>query len=247
MFPILFMSFLYGIVIGSFLNVVIYRIPLNKKLTGRSQCPSCGHKLSPLELVPVFSYLAQKKKCKSCGEKISPRYMRIELLTGVLFLIHAIALTYFSKLSLMSPVFYVNLIVGWVTIATLVSITFIDIETMEIPDRFHVILIASSIVLTLVNGESLLRALISGVIIGVPMFIIAFITLGLGLGDVKLLFASGMLLGAYNTNIVLIIASISALIFAMVAKVKKGKEFPFGPHIAIGMYLTLLYVAGTMV
>ena len=79
------------------------------------------------------------------------------------------------------------------------------------------------------------------------MFIVAFVTLGLGLGDVKLLFASGMILGAYNTNIVLIIASVSALIFAMIAKVKKGIEFPFGPHIAIGMYLTLLYVAGTMV
>ena len=247
MFPILFTSFLYGIIIGSFLNVVIYRIPLDKKLTGRSQCPNCKHTLSPLELVPVFSYLAQGKKCKNCKKEISPRYMRIELLTGILFLIHAFVLTYYSKLILMSPIFYVNLVVGWVIISTLVSIAFIDIDTMEIPDRFHVILIVSSIVLTLVNGESLLSSLISGVIIGVPMFIVAFVTLGLGLGDVKLLFASGMLLGAYNTNIVLIIASVSALIFAMIAKVKKGIEFPFGPHIAIGMYLTLLYVAGTMV
>lgn len=247
MFPILFMSFIYGIIIGSFLNVVIYRIPLNKKLTGRSMCPNCEHTLSPLELVPIFSYLAQGKKCKNCGVKISARYMSVELLTGVLFLIYSFVLAKYGFNDLVSQAFYVNLITGGVVIATLVSIAFIDIDTMEIPDRFHIILIVSSIVLTLVNGGSILNSLLAGVIIGIPMFIIAFITMGLGLGDVKLLFTSGMLLGAYNTNIVLIIACFSAIGFALISKIKKGVKFPFGPHITIGMYVVLLLTMGQFI
>ena len=247
MFPILFMSFIYGIIIGSFLNVVIYRIPLNKKLTGRSMCPNCEHTLSPLELVPIFSYLAQGKKCKNCGVKISARYMSVELLTGVLFLIYSFVLAKYGFNDLVSFEFYANLVIGGVIIATLISIAFIDIDTMEIPDRFHLIITNSSIILTFINGGNILNSIIAGMIIGIPMFIIAFITMGLGLGDVKLLFTSGMLLGAYNTNIVLIIACASAILMSLIKKVKKGVKFPFGPHITIGMYIVLLLTAGQFI
>lgn len=238
------LAFTFGLTIGSFLNVVIYRMPLGKKLTGRSQCPTCNHTLSPIELVPVFSYLGQGRKCKSCGEKISPRYMSVELLTAVLFAVYTFILTVYGQHSLASVEWTINLFVGFLITSTLISMAFIDIDTMEIPDRFHVILIVSAIILTITNGGSLTQILLSGLKIGVPMFILAFITLGLGLGDVKLLFASGMLFGAYKTTIGILVGSVSAIIYGLVAKLGRKEKFPFGPHLALGMYVALLITVG---
>lgn len=247
MYLITLITFIYGVVIGSFLNVVIYRIPLEKKLTGRSKCPSCNHTLSALELVPIFSYLAQGRKCKKCKEKISPRYMSIELLTGVLFAVYAFVLSKYGAYGIAGINFYANLVIGCIITSSLISVAFIDIDTMMIPDRFHIILIASSLALTLVNKGDFVSSITSGLIIGGIMFAVAFITLGLGLGDVKLLFASGMLFGAYNTNIVLVIASFSAIAYALIRKIKKGVKFPFGPHIAVGMYVMLVFIAGQII
>jgi hypothetical protein len=83
----LIFSFIFGTVIGSFLNVVIWRLPRDQKLTGRSHCPSCRHKLSGLDLVPVFSFLAFGGKCRYCHKKISWRYLFLEVTTGVLFVL----------------------------------------------------------------------------------------------------------------------------------------------------------------
>ena len=247
MFYILIMSFLLGLTVGSFLNVVIYRLPLKEKLTGRSKCPNCGHKLSPIELIPVVSYLVQGKKCKNCGQKISHRYMLIELLTAVLFAGYTFVLLTYGYHSIASYEFLVNLVAGYIITASLISIAFIDLDTMEIPDRFHILLLLSGLAMILANGVPILDSLLAGVIIAVPMFILAFITLGLGLGDVKLLFASGFIFGAYNAVLGIFIGSVIAIIYALVSRIKKGKKFPFGPHLAAGMYVLLILTTGQFI
>lgn len=246
MYVVLIMSFLYGIVIGSFLNVVIYRIPAKKKLTGRSHCPNCNHKLGPLELVPIFSYLALGKKCKSCNNPISPRYMSVELLTGILFTVYGFVLVQYGEHLMYSLEFLVNLLIGWVIISSLVSLAFIDFDTMEIPDRFHVILIISGVIMAITNNDPIKTQLISALAIGVPLFLIAFFTPGLGFGDVKLLFTSGLMFGLYNANLGLLIGCFSALIYTAIVRVGRGIEFPFGPHLAVGMYGALLITVGNL-
>ncbi|MBO4637780.1 MAG: prepilin peptidase [Clostridiales bacterium] len=84
-------AFLFGIVIGSFLNVVIYRLPVGRTIAkGHSMCMTCGHNLGPLDLVPLFSWLFLKGKCRYCGAPIASRYAKIESLTGIIFLINAL-------------------------------------------------------------------------------------------------------------------------------------------------------------
>lgn len=240
MISILLLSVLLGVAVGSFLNVVIYRIPANKRITGRSMCTSCGHILTPVELVPVISYVIQGRKCKSCSEPISSRYMTVELLTGVAFLLPTITMAAsqswnFPKLALV-----------YIITASLISLAFIDFDTMEIPDRFHVIIIACALLISIIsNGLSLKTiggSLLGGLLISLPLFALAVITMGLGLGDVKLMFASGVLLGAYNSTIVLVVAGVSAITVAIISKIKKQEEFPFGPHLALAIYTVMLFV-----
>ncbi|NTW72382.1 MAG: prepilin peptidase, partial [Eubacteriaceae bacterium] len=122
---------IYGLVIGSFLNVVIYRLPNEQSIISPpSHCGSCNTRLRPIDLIPVFSWIFLKGQCRYCGEKISARYALVELLTGTLFL-----LTYIY--TGLSWVLLVNLIL----VSVLVAMTFIDYDHQIIPDEFHIFLI----------------------------------------------------------------------------------------------------------
>lgn len=232
MYSILFLSFILGVSIGSFLNVVIYRLPANRKITGRSSCPNCNHVLSTLELIPVASYLIQGRKCKSCKTPISSRYMIVELLTGLLFLAYTGVLIYIHRVDTFM------LLGGYIIISSLVALSFIDFDTMKIPNIFHFILLGASL---LIINDSIPMRLLAGVGISLPLFALAILTSGLGIGDVKLMFVSGFLLGVYNSLIVLIIGGVSAIIYSMIRGIKKKERFPFGPFLSIGIYITLIY------
>lgn len=118
------MAFILGLVVGSFLNVVIHRLPRGESIAfPPSHCPSCGARLSPRELVPVVSYLAQGGRCRHCGARISPRYPLVELLTGSLFALAAWRVS--------DPV---ALVFVWVYLALLVALAFIDAEHYLLPD-----------------------------------------------------------------------------------------------------------------
>ena len=118
------LGFVLGLVVGSFLNVVIHRLPRGESIVyPPSHCPSCGTRLGPRELVPVLSYLAQRGRCRHCGARISPRYPLVELLTGLLFAYAAFRL---------GP--GLELLFAWAFLALLVALSFIDIDTYELPD-----------------------------------------------------------------------------------------------------------------
>jgi leader peptidase (prepilin peptidase)/N-methyltransferase len=231
-------AFVLGLCIGSFLNVCIYRIPLGISVArGRSICPNCSRTLKPYDMVPVLSYIILGGKCRFCSARISPRYPFVELLGGVCFL--APALIYgFSPLAPLYMAF----------LAVLIPVAFIDAEHGIIPDRFHFMILALAIAgFFLQPGITWLERLIGCFAVSLPMLIIALATGGFGGGDIKLMAASGLLLGWQLTLLAFFIGAITSALYALIALRRKvpdedGKRrMPFGPFLALGLALSALF------
>ena len=181
---------IYGLILGSFFNVVGLSVPIKQSFTTRrSACPSCGKTLSALELIPVLSYLIQGGKCRGCKARISPLYPIIELLTGILFVLAPLILGWQAEL-----------IVAWTLISLLIIITVSDIKYMLIPDKilivFAGIFLVERIFIPLTPWwDSLL-----GAVIGFSLLlVIAMVSKGgMGGGDIKLFAVLG--LSCWNEN-----------------------------------------------
>jgi leader peptidase (prepilin peptidase)/N-methyltransferase len=228
-------TFLFGCIIGSFLNVCIYRIPHHESIVvGSSHCPTCSTPIKPYDLIPILSFVMLGGKCRTCKAKISYRYPLVELLTGCLFL--GVFLIYGYTLTTL---------IGFVFSAVLVIIALIDMDTMEIPDVFHFIILGLAIISILIIKGNLLDHLIGGLIISLPFFLIAYLTQGLGGGDIKLVAVSGLLLGIQPVVVGSLIGIILGGIFAsflLIAKKKGAKAMmPFGPFLCIGLYIAFLF------
>lgn len=265
-----FVATILGLVVGSFLNVVIYRIPLMMDyeekqyawevingegtkhpevpegkfnlLTPASHCPNCGHKIRAWENIPVISYLIQGKKCKGCKKPISPRYMTVELLTALLSMI--VALRFYES----SQIFFA-LIFTW----TLVALFFIDAENYLLPDRLTLPLMWLGIFVAIWNkGDGLFVPLFDSVV-GAMMGYLSLWTVfwlfklltgrdGLGYGDFKLLAALLAWQGAMMLPIILIFATFCGIIYALTIKrLNWGKQIPFGPYLASAGWITFLF------
>ncbi len=173
-------AFLFGITIGSFLNVCIYRLPKGESLVKRnSHCMSCGAEIKRYDLIPLFSWLALRGKCRSCGEKISPRYMLVEGLSGILFM-----LTYIQHDFIFDGIVYPALLC--IFIAGLIVIGFEDFDTREMSVSVLVFLTGTAVatrilayflpkVIRAYDVVPLKECLIGMVIISVPFLIIGFI------------------------------------------------------------------------
>ncbi len=227
--------FIFGTLIGSFLNVCIYRIPRNESVvTTNSHCPHCQSFIKPYDNIPILSYLFLGGKCRNCRESISMRYPLVEFITGLVFLINYQQLGLSISLGL-------NLVLSCV----LILITFIDFDTLLIPDRFHVIIGGLAIINLILNPTQLTSSLIGAIIISVPFLIIAMTTGGMGGGDIKLMFVAGLYLGWQATLVSFFIASISGGLYALylILFKKQGRkaEMPFGPFLCIGILIASLY------
>ena len=231
--------FIFGTVLGSFYNVVGYRLPKGESLVKpSSHCTKCNHKLGASELVPIFSYIFQRGKCKNCGCKISPFYMCFELLTGILF---ALAYLVFG----FSIDFYIAIVFISMSIIVIIS----DYQTMIIPDEVLIV----SVVLLLIGmfikgGISLtLESLINGIIAFGIMFLIKllgdfiFKKESMGGGDIKLLFVFGLVLGYELSIISIFLASFIALPISLIILYRKKENIiPFGPYLSISALILLL-------
>lgn len=238
MIPFLFYLyiFIFGIVIGSFLNVMIYRIPNHLSVNkGFSFCPKCHHRLYPKDLVPIFSWLLLRGKCAYCKDPISIRYPFVELLGGFAFL--SAFLQYGLSL---------NFIIHALLLCTMIVISFIDIDTMEIPDGSHLFILVLAVCSFMINQPKLSSVLLGGIVISLPLFIIAWLTKGgIGGGDIKLMAAAGLFLGLANTLLAGILGIIIGGAYAaylMLFKKREGKSYmALGPFLAIGITLASLY------
>lgn len=232
--------FLLGILIGSFLNVCIFRIPKEESIAfPPSHCGNCNTKLKGKDLVPIFSYIFLKGRCRYCKEKVSIQYPLIEGFTGILFLI--LYLKFGLTLELFS---YITLT------AILIVIGIIDFKT-------HYVYTSNIITGIIFGGIFIISGFILGekvdlinVVLGafIPALILAIIvwtTNSMGWGDVEIIFMTGIFLGLklnlLNLFISIVIGGIYA-IYLMIFKKKSGKEeMAFGPYIASATYITILF------
>jgi len=237
-----FIVFIYGLLIGSFLNVLIYRIPREENIAfPSSHCTRCNSKLKWYDNIPLISYILLRGSCRYCGQKISLQYPLIELSNGIVYLI----LVNHFGLGL-DLVFYA--LIG----SLLIGITMIDLKEMIIPDSLVISILVLSIVHKLVNyfiydlSPNILGS-IGGLILAGGLFLLIVILTkgGMGGGDVTLIGALGFVLGIrlilLNILLSFVLGAIISL-FLLATKIKTRKDpIPFGPFIILSFFIVLLY------
>ena len=233
----MFLFFLYGLIFGSFFNVVGLRIPKKESIVRPpSHCTVCDRRLTIKDLVPVFSYVFLKGKCRGCGTKIHWVYPVMELVTGLLF-----AFAYYQL------GFTLELAVALLFISLLVIITVSDIAYMLIPDKILVFFLIPLIVLRVFVPLSPWWDSIIGAFVGFGvLFLIAVVSKGgMGGGDIKLFFVIGLVLGWIPTLLTLFLASIIGTVVGIISlrRTKQGRKtpIPFGPSIAIAAIISYFY------
>jgi leader peptidase (prepilin peptidase)/N-methyltransferase len=230
-------AFIFGAVVGSFLNVCIFRIPAKASIIKPlSQCPHCHHPVRFYDNIPLISYIVLRGKCRDCGGKISWRYPVVELITAIL------SLLLFLRFGLT-----VNFLIFFVFTAVLVVITFIDLDHQIIPDVLTLpgIPIFFLAAIFLVKNpwkvpwqEALIGLLIGGGMLFTIAYIYQFITKreGMGGGDIKLLAMIGGFLGWKSLIFILLVSSFSGAIVGIAAMVIQKKDMkyaiPFGPFLS---------------
>lgn len=230
----------FGLVIGSFLNVVIYRLPRNESIVyPGSRCPACGCSLKAVELIPLFSFLIQRGRCRNCKVRISWRYPFVEMMTGMLFM-----LTVWIGFDL-SPG---RLILNLIFVAVLIALSFIDADHMCLPDILVLPLLAIGLAGAFFlpgrpgGPEAFGSAAGAGMLFALIAF---FVPEGMGWGDVKLVAAMGAFLGFPQIMMAIFLGSlIGAIVGITLIRLKKMKakqHLPFGPFLAIGAVCSLFW------
>lgn len=228
---------IFGLVFGSFYNVVGLRVPKNESIAfPPSHCTKCDRQLTALDLVPVFSYLFLRGRCRSCGEKIHWVYPLMEAITAALFAIS------FWQLG-----FQPELIIALIFVSLLVIITVSDIAYMLIPDKVllpvGIVLLALRLFIPLDPWwDALLGAAVG---FGILLLIAIVSKGGMGGGDIKLFFVIGLVLGTSGTLMTLFFASlIGAIVGSIQLRVRnqdRKTPVPFGPSIALGAVITYFW------
>lgn len=225
-----------GLVMGSSLNCLAWRIVHNEKWSGgRSHCAVCGHELKSTDLIPLFSYLALRGRCRYCGEKISPRYPAAEAALAVIFV--SLLLRY--DLSVEAGL-------SMLLCACLFCLSLVDLDIQIIPDRFLVIAGAARLVYLAVFG-GLGGGLLRGLALGGSVLLLSLVMdkvlhkESMGGGDIKLLFVLGLYFDLPCCFFLLIAACILGIVLALVLGAKEGMAFPFGPALSLAAWVTLLF------
>lgn len=227
--------FIFGITIGSFLNVCIYRIPLGESIvTAPSHCMTCGRKLKWYDMVPVFSWLVLGGKCRNCKSKISVQYPIIEGVNGILYVM----------ICAVNGLEWSSVIYCFMASALLV-LSIIDWRTYEIPFEINVFLFVLGIAMTILDRGNLVEHLIGMICVSVLLGILYLLTGGraIGGGDIKLMFACGLILG---WKLILLAFFLGCIIGSVVhiirMSVKKaGRMLAMGPYLSAGIFLAALW------
>ena len=229
--------FLFGLLLGSFYNVVGLRVPKKESIvTPPSHCTTCQKRLQPIDLIPVFSYIFLRGKCRQCGAKISSIYMLTEFVTGALF-----AFSYWKF------GFTAELVVALLFISLLVIINVSDIAYMLIPNKILLFFLPLLIVGRIFSPLSPWWDSIVGALVGFGiLYLIAVVSKGgMGGGDIKLFFLLGIVLGTWNSLLTLFLASFIGMFVGIIVLKKRGQgrktPVPFGPSIAVAAVIVYFY------
>lgn len=245
--------FILGLIIGSFLNVVILRLNTDKSFGGRSACMSCQNQLTWYELVPLFSFLTLRGRCRSCKTKISIQYPLVEFITGLIF---AILFVKFQDVFFSSTlIFAITYAYYCVMFSLLVVVAVYDLKHKIIPDilslvfgvlAFLGIFLFSNLVFSIHLPN--IFEIASGVIIALPFALTWLLSRGawMGLGDAKLAVGLGYLLGLTRAVSGVVLAFWSGAIIGIILIIfsknhKMKSEIPFAPFLVLGMILAFLF------
>lgn len=229
--------FMMGLLIGSFLNVCIYRLPRKESIVmPPSHCPVCNQRLKPWDLVPVFSYLIYRGRCRYCGVSISLQYPLVELITGLVFL-----LTYVEFG--LNPEGYMMLLFA----AALIVVTWIDAKHRIIPDRINLPGMVIGLVLAVFGVHVTFLDAVFGFLVGGGLFFLILILTrgGMGAGDMKFMAFTGTFLGFKMTLIAIFFGSLVGSLYGLGLILGKRAGLktavPYGPFLAFGAWVAALY------
>lgn len=255
---------LFGLLVGSFLNVVIHRLPRMMErewaaqcaeMRGepvsenepfslarpRSRCPECGHAIGALENIPILSYLWLHGRCRGCGAHISWRYPLIEALTGILF---GLSAWHFGPTPAAAG--------AMLFVAAMVSLAFIDFDTQLLPDDITLPLVWAGLLFNLLGVYADLPSAVIGAVIGYLilwsvywLFKLATGKEGMGYGDFKLLAAIGAWLGWQMLPLTILFSSVVGVVISVILMVSAGRSrhtpMPFGPYLAVAGLIALFW------
>jgi leader peptidase (prepilin peptidase)/N-methyltransferase len=231
-----------GLVFGSFLAVLIYRVPRGETLGGRSRCPHCGRQIRALENVPLVSYVALRGRCPGCGNRISPEYPLTEAASALLFVLAAVVFDELALAALAAPF-----------LGLMFAVAIIDARWRIVPNRIVypalALSVAAILAVDLAGGEvSVVRGLVGMAAYPGPLLAIALVVPGgMGMGDVKLAGLIGLVVGSFGTAHVVVAAAVGVIggglggILALaVFRVGRKQQMPFGPYLAAGAAVGLV-------
>jgi leader peptidase (prepilin peptidase) / N-methyltransferase len=250
---------LFGIAIGSFLNVVIYRVPIGKSVVyPASACPNCGSEIHAYDNVPLVSWMVLRGKCRNCSEPISARYPLVELGTGLLFFLVSLPLA--AQLAAVQPTSAtiasgLTLVAYLYLAAVSVALAFIDIEHHRLPDR--IVLPSYAVGALLLGGAAIVEGDPSALAragIGLAAMFLGYFALsviwkgGMGFGDVKLAGVLGLYLGfsgwgalAVGALIAFFLGGIYGGVLILLRKQDRKSGIPFGPWMLLGAWIGILF------
>jgi len=232
----------FGLVVGSFMTVAVYRLPKGESVVRpRSRCPACGAEIGARDNVPVLSWLLLRGRCRRCGERISLEYPLLELTTAALVVLAAIRYP--------NP-WQAGLVGG--LLASMPGIILIDLRHKIIPNRLTfpaLLLFPLVIVLAWLLDDAVdpVKAALGFLSYGGGIFVIAAVSRGMGLGDVKLAAVIGLVLGSLGLRFVgvaagvtIVLGGLGGLVALAMGKGRKG-EIPYGPYLAAGAVVAALW------
>lgn len=236
--PVYILVFLFGITVGSFLNVCILRIPAHESIvTGPSHCMSCGKRLKWWELIPLFSWLALRGRCSGCSSPISPQYPLIEAANGVLWVLvyHRFGFT---------P----DTVLACLLVSVLLVASVIDARTREIPPGTTIFVAVLGLLRTLLHPADWLSHLLGLAVVGGVLLLLFFLSGGaaIGGGDVKLMAGTGLFLGLrLNLTAFLLGCVLGSVIHLWRMKFRgAGRDLAMGPYLSAGVAIALLWGDG---
>lgn len=224
----------FGLCVGSFLNVLIYRIPKGEEFVKTpSHCMTCGHNLSWYENIPVVSWLLQGGKCRACGVKLSTQYPIVEALNGAMWLLTG--LLYRGD--------WLTVGLYCVLFSMLLVLSVIDWRTFTIPNGINLVIFLLGVVRLITDLDHWVSYVIGLVSVSLVFLLMHLATHGngLGMGDVKLVAGAGLLLGWSSMLLAVVIGSLSGAIIHSV-RMRRGadRKLAFGPYLAAGIWIAAL-------
>lgn len=244
---LIILALIFGTAIGSFLNVLIWRLPREESIQGRSHCPHCNHQLKWIDLIPLLSILLQRGRCRYCQKPVSFRYPTIEIVTGVLF---ALTMWYFPIVDAFSGLLFFK---SAAIIAICIVVFVVDLEHFLILDRvvypgiILMLLFAASLALSTpgFNFQIITTSLLGAAVAFIPFWLLWFLSKGkwMGYGDVKFAAFMGLALGLQGVVIALFISfmlgAVVGVVLVIFSKKQWSSRLPFGTFLSLATVISI--------